>query len=173
MKKIIYLLLSVILSYSYTFAQNSSGKGKVVGSGDLGLDSSLTIINNSAKNNLTDFLKDLSKVFNHPLEKIDQMMKTNKMEPADAYMTLQVAKLSGKNVDDVAASFQKNRDKGWGVIAKEMGIKPGSKEFHELKNSSKGKSKEMKDKDDKEKKDKDKDKGGKGNGNGKDKGKKK
>ncbi|MDX1701966.1 MAG: hypothetical protein R3250_15170, partial [Melioribacteraceae bacterium] len=45
--------------------------------------------------------------------------------------------------------------KGWGAVAKELGIKPGSEEFHELKaNTMKetGKDKQKKNKVDKQKK---------------------
>ena len=65
----------------------------------------------------------------------------------------------GSNIDDVIISYKKNKEKGWGVIAKEMGIKPGSPEFHALK----GKTKTRKDKGKSEGK-------GKGNGNSKGKG---
>jgi hypothetical protein len=33
----------------------------------------------------------------------------------------------------VLREYQANKGKGWGVIAKNLGIKPGSREFHELK----------------------------------------
>ena len=34
----------------------------------------------------------------------------------------------------VKNTYQAHKGKGWGVIAKELGIKPGSREFHALKN---------------------------------------
>jgi transketolase len=36
-------------------------------------------------------------------------------------------------VYDVYSCYNKNKGKGWGVIAKEMGIKPGSDQFKRLK----------------------------------------
>lgn len=67
-------------------------------------------------------------------------------------------------------NFWKNKSKGWGLTAKEMGIKPGSPEFKALKQKSREKSKKMK-----AKKKGGKDKKGKPEGKGKpeDKGKKK
>lgn len=154
--KNIYSLMMLIVSFcinSAMYAQNTKE--------DSDLTSALKDLNISAKANLKVFKKDLSIEFNMPEEKIDQLMTNKNMQPADVYMTLQVAKQSGKKVDDVADSFEKNKGKGWGAIAKEMGIKPGSKEFHALKDGAKGKSKKMKD-------DKNKGKGnGKGNGKGK------
>ncbi|MEY4605009.1 MAG: hypothetical protein RIT43_2301, partial [Bacteroidota bacterium] len=66
----------------------------------------------------------------------DELMKKG-MAIADVFMSFEIAALTKKNVDDVVKSYEKNKDKGWGVIAKEMGIKPGSEQFHALKGNSK------------------------------------
>jgi len=52
---------------------------------------------------------------------------------ADAYMVLRLSELSGKPVKKVLSIYKKKHKKGWGVIAKKLGIKPGSSEFHALK----------------------------------------
>lgn len=52
---------------------------------------------------------------------------------ADAYMVLRLSELSGKPVKKVLKVYRKKHKKGWGVIAKKLGIKPGSTEFHALK----------------------------------------
>ncbi|MBN2654588.1 MAG: hypothetical protein JXR79_05680 [Nitrospirae bacterium] len=86
---------------------------------------------------------------------------------ADAYMAFRLGEMSGKPVGYVVDRYSENRGKGWGVLAKSLGIKPGSKEFHALKrghdlrgfdgSGSKGKAKNN---------NKNKDKGqGKGKGN--------
>ena len=59
------------------------------------------------------------------------------MPAGDVYMSAQVAQTINKPVEDVQKSYQKNKGKGWGVIAKELGIKPGSKEFHAMKDAMK------------------------------------
>jgi len=53
--------------------------------------------------------------------------------PADAYMILRLGELSHKPVDYVVRQYRINKGKGWGVLAKSLGIKPGSREFHALK----------------------------------------
>lgn len=111
-------------------------------SGDKELDGSLLEINAQAKLDLNTFKIGLKAEFNLTTEKATIMLKT--MEPADLYMVVLVSKCAGKPVDLVTTSYAKNKGKGWGVIAKEMGIKPGSKAFHELKNSAKGKHEKMK-----------------------------
>ena len=54
-------------------------------------------------------------------------------ELSDAYMIFRLGELSHRSVDDVVRVYRADRRKGWGVIAKRLGIKPGSKEFHALK----------------------------------------
>lgn len=53
--------------------------------------------------------------------------------PADAYMVMRLGEMSGKPVDFVLKQYQANKGKGWGVLAKSLGIKPGSPEFKALK----------------------------------------
>ena len=53
--------------------------------------------------------------------------------PADAYIALRLGEMSGRSTDYVIDKYKKHKGKGWGVLAKELGIKPGSEEFHALK----------------------------------------
>lgn len=152
-----------LVAFTLMNAQNFSLSAK---SGDVELDANLNDINIKAKTDIKIFKKDLSVEFNINEPKIDKMIVDLKMSPADVYMTLQVAEMTKKDQDVVLKSFTANKDKGWGVIAKEMGIKPGSPEFHALKGKAKNKK-------DKGNKGHGHDKGGgHGNGNGHGKGKK-
>jgi hypothetical protein len=56
--------------------------------------------------------------------------------PADAYIVLRLGEMSSKPVDFVLEKFKNKKNKGWGVLAKSLGIKPGSKEFKALKEGS-------------------------------------
>jgi hypothetical protein len=153
------LFVFLLTTASFFKAQNFSLSAK---SGDTELDASLNEINLKAKTDLPVFKKDLSVEFNIGEPKITKMLEAQ-MSPADVFMTLQVADLTKKEPEVVAESFKKNKDKGWGVIAKEMGIKPGSAEFHALK----GKAKNKKSKADKGKKEHGNSGHGKGHGKGK------
>lgn len=53
--------------------------------------------------------------------------------PADAYMVFRLGEMSSKPIDHVLQKYRTNKGKGWGALAKSLGIKPGSKEFHALK----------------------------------------
>lgn len=153
MKKII-ILFSVLV-----FAQ-LTGKAQIAfKSGNAELDADLNNINVNAKLDLGKFKADLSLNYDVSGPKIDALFSLN-MEPAEVYMALEIGAITGKPTDEVVNVYKAKKDKGWGVIAKELGIKPGSAEFHALKNKTKGKTGKGK-----------KDKSEKTNGNGKGKGK--
>jgi hypothetical protein len=52
---------------------------------------------------------------------------------ADAYIVLRLGEISRLPTDRVLREYRTSKGKGWGVIAKSLGIKPGSEEFHALK----------------------------------------
>jgi hypothetical protein len=54
-------------------------------------------------------------------------------QPSDAYMIFRLSELSHRPVAEVMKVYRKNRKRGWGAMAKGLGIKPGSREFHALK----------------------------------------
>ena len=53
--------------------------------------------------------------------------------PADAYVLLRLGEMSEQPTDHVIEEYRSSKDKGWGALAKSLGIKPGSEEFHALK----------------------------------------
>ncbi len=53
----------------------------------------------------------------------------------DAYMVMRMAEMSGHDTGYVVEQYQANKGKGWGVLAKRLGIKPGSREFHNLRSA--------------------------------------
>ena len=84
---------------------------------------------------------------------------SNVESPADAYMVFRFGEMSARPTDYVIEKYRAEKGKGWGALAKSLNIKPGSKEFHALKQGN-----DFYD-------DKGKGKGnGKGNGKGKNKG---
>ncbi len=129
--------------------------------GDVEMDNMLKDINVKAQADISIFKNDVSISFEIGKPKIEVLLQT--MTPGDIYMAAEVAAIIHKPIETVADSYKLNKNKGWGEIAKELGIKPGSKEFHEMKAKFKNKSSKA-------------NKGGQGNsgskGNGKGKGKK-
>jgi hypothetical protein len=56
--------------------------------------------------------------------------------PADAYMVFRLGEMSSLSTDYVLSKYRAGKSKGWGALAKSLGIKPGSREFHALKQGS-------------------------------------
>jgi len=50
------------------------------------------------------------------------------------YMVLRLGEMSRQPTEDVVRKYKSGKGQGWGALAKSLGIKPGSKEFKELKN---------------------------------------
>ena len=56
--------------------------------------------------------------------------------PADAYMVFRLGEMSSRSTDYVLSKYGAEKGQGWGALAKSLGIKPGSREFHALKQGS-------------------------------------
>ena len=59
---------------------------------------------------------------------------SNVEKPADAYMVLRLGEMSKQPTDYVINQYRSGKGRGWGAVAKNLGIKPGSDEFRALKN---------------------------------------
>jgi hypothetical protein len=62
-----------------------------------------------------------------------KIVLNNVEKPADAYMVLRLGEMSNHPTESVIDEYKSGKGKGWGVLAKSLGIKSGSKEFHALK----------------------------------------
>jgi len=79
-----------------------------------------------------DYNSQLSTQFGVPQSLVSSLIRSV-AAPSDAFMVLQLSQMLGLPHDRVLQTYNSNRGKGWGAIAKELGIKPGSAEFHALK----------------------------------------
>ena len=132
MKNIKRLMLIVMLGIVYpTHAQYDTGDDE--------LNKSLLTIDANAKLDFGAFKVDISGSYDITEKKLDYLSVEIGMNAGDIYMTVELTKITEKSVDEVVTVYTKNKDKGWGVIAKELGIKPGSPEFHALKGKAKDK----------------------------------
>ncbi len=133
MKKKIFGFLILIVGFLAPSARAQYNTG------DVELNASLTKIDANAQLDFGGFKADLSASYNVSSSKIDSWSVDLGMKAGDIYMALDLAKITKKPVDEVINVYQKNKTKGWGVMAKELGIKPGSPEFHALKDGAKSK----------------------------------
>ena len=99
-------------------------------------------INLEAEADMGGYKASLAVDFGASDKTISLLLEKERMRPGDAYMALKVSRVSGKPIEAVVGEFKRSKGQGWGAIAKNLGIKPGSAEFHALKErGGKGKDK--------------------------------
>jgi hypothetical protein len=96
------------------------------------LDGFLQNLNVQAKVDMGKYSIKLATQFGVPQAQVTAIIGKTE-SPADAFMVLQLGHMSNRDPDTVLRTYQGNKGKGWGAIAHELGIKPGSPEFHALK----------------------------------------
>jgi len=125
-----------------TFDKQEDTKGNVAGynanTGNNEFDGALHGLNNAAYRDLDNFIGLLNGAFGISKPWIENLVRREKIPPADVYMIARLASATRQPIDTVKRYYMNNRGQGWGAIAKHLGIKPGSKEFHALKNDDKG-----------------------------------
>lgn len=104
--------------------------------GDRSFDKTLQSIAAEANASPTDFWSMLSRMHGIPEADIQAARQATGLEPQDMYMVSSIAHLTNRPIGVVAEECKANRGKGWGAMAKEMGIQPGSPEFHRLKDNA-------------------------------------
>jgi len=97
------------------------------------LDGFLNNVNIQARADLPGFSLKVSAQFGVPVPQVEAVLG-RVATPADAFMVFQLGQMAHRPPETVVHTYQAHKGKGWGVIAKELGIKPGSREFHALKN---------------------------------------
>ena len=141
--------------------------------GNADLNSFIRSVNSQALSDINKFNQRLSNQFGIPVPDVEAIAKIVP-DPADAFMILQLSQMAHVPPDVVLVKYQRNKGRGWGDLAHELGIKPGSPEFHALKRgdlSFTGERKKDGSKHGKNSRGSDEGEGGEGHGHGKDKGK--
>jgi hypothetical protein len=105
------------------------------GLGDTGLEASLNDIGASARVDMGGFSAEVSLQWGSSPTQVQTALSQG-LQPAEVYLAAALANMSGKSLTFVVGEYKKNKAKGWGALAKELGIKPGSKEFKALKDKS-------------------------------------
>ncbi len=118
-KTVIVILFSVLITGFASLAHAS-------------LDGFLGSLNVQARADIPRYNMQISAQFGVPVTTVESVM--NRMpSPADGFMVFQLSTMTSQPPETVVRTFERHHGKGWGVIAKDLGIKPGSSEFHRLK----------------------------------------
>lgn len=126
MNKAILSLIGLVMSMSL-YAQTYK-------SGDATLDANLKSITLEANKDLATFKTNVVVTYGTTLDKVNSLF-TAGMAAGDVVISFEIIKITKKPIADVIRVYKASKSKGWGAMAKELGIKPGSAEFHKLKDS--------------------------------------
>jgi hypothetical protein len=101
--------------------------------GDVWMDVQLRDMNVYTRGNTDGFINDVAISFGAPRPLIREYIVERRWAPGDVYYACALAYQIQRPCLDTLRDYDKNNGQGWGVIAKRMGIKPGSAEFQALK----------------------------------------
>ena len=101
--------------------------------GDKDLDVVLSNLNLEAGVSVDAFVSELSISYIIPKVQIEDLVYNMRMPFGDVFVSVWLASSMKKPLSAVVKEYEANRDKGWGVTAQNLGIKPGSEAFHSLK----------------------------------------
>jgi len=102
-----------------------------------GLEIFLNDISIHAGSNRDGFAADLSMHFGVPRSRVYYVMDTVR-RPADAFMVFELCQMTRRSPDFVISTYKRHHHRGWGAMAHELGVKPGSREFYAVRNGDFG-----------------------------------
>ena len=134
------LLLALLAAGAFASAAAAQVVGYNFRTGDAWVDTELGYVSDFGRRDRGYFVDDLVDSYGAPRYLLNELLDKRRWDPGDVYYAAALAYQSRRPLGDVAREFENSKGQGWGVVAKRMGIKPGSAEFHALKGQM-GKSK--------------------------------
>jgi hypothetical protein len=107
--------------------------GYNVRTGDVWVDTRLGEINDYGRRYHDPFIDEMSGYYGAPRPLLVDLLDDRGWAPADVYFACAIAHALGIPCIDVVHEYDRHPGQGWGVVAKRLGIKPGSAAFHALK----------------------------------------
>lgn len=102
-------------------------------SGDVWVDTWLGDMNRYGARYPEPFIDEMVRYHNAPRVLVVDLLQTRHWAPGDVYYACALAAVVGRPCRHVVDIYEADRGQGWGVVAQRLGIKPGSPEFHRLK----------------------------------------
>jgi hypothetical protein len=102
--------------------------------GDVWVDQTLGDINAYGGRYRESFIDELVRYHGAPRDYVTTLLVEERWAPGDVYYACAIAQIVGRSCRYVAEEWERDHGQGWGALAQRMGIKPGSDEFHRLKN---------------------------------------
>ena len=128
------LLLAVALSVA---ASGAAAQDFVFGwnprTGDAWVDQHLSDINAYGYRYREPFIDEIVRYHGAPRDLVYDLVVNRRWAPGDVYYACALAQIIGRPCRYVVDEWDRDHGQGWGEVAKRLGIKPGSDEFHRLK----------------------------------------
>lgn len=101
--------------------------------GDSWVDGQLGELNSLAGAAREQFIDEMVDAFGAPRYLVNELLDTRHWVAGDVYYACALAYQLRRPCTDVARAHEQDRTRGWGELARELGIRPGSKQFQALK----------------------------------------
>jgi hypothetical protein len=138
----ILAIIAVVLALAAP-AYGEAGFGLGVGchtrTGDLAWDARLRELDTYFGAHRDEFITDLCEHYRVSRSCVLWLLDMVRMSPADTYITIRLHRLTLEPVNTIVDTWKANRGQGWVVIARKLGMGPGSAEFSALKRDDRGK----------------------------------
>lgn len=102
-------------------------------SGDVWVDNTLNDVNRYGSRYREPFVNEMVRYYGAPRDLVTDLLVTRNWAPGDVYYACSIAQVLGRPCRYVVDEWDRDHGQGWGNVAKRLGIKPGSAEFHRLK----------------------------------------
>jgi hypothetical protein len=102
-------------------------------SGDAWVDAALGDINAYGERYRDPFIDEMARYHGAPRDLVADLLVERHWAPGDVYMACGIATILDRPCREVVGEWDRDHGEGWGAVAKRLGIKPGSAEFHRLK----------------------------------------
>ena len=102
-------------------------------SGDIWIDTQLSDVNRYGSRYRQPFVDEMVRYYGAPRDLVSSLLVERNWAPGDIYYACAIAQILGRPCRYVVDVWERDHGQGWGNVAKQLGIKPGSAEFHRLK----------------------------------------
>ena len=133
LKSKLFALAALMAAFTGTVAAQDFSINWNPRSGDVWVDSQLNDVNRYGSRYREPFVDEMVRYYGAPRDLVTELLVTRRWAPGDVYYACAIAQTLGRPCRYVVDEWDRNHGKGWGVVAKELGIKPGSAEIHRLK----------------------------------------
>ncbi len=102
-------------------------------SGDAWVDTWLGDMNRYGSRYRDPFVDEMVRYYGAPRDLVTDLLLNRHWAPGDIYYACAMASVMGRPCRYVVEVWERDHEQGWGAVARSLGIKPGSAEFHRLK----------------------------------------